>query len=349
MRKFDYTFLKKETISSSFLSLSNLIHETKREAQSKQTLNPRLFTQLLSIAKVQSVKGSNAIEGIVTSDKRIAAIVNDQLEPINHDEQEIAGYRDALNLIFNEFKTISFSEKDILGLHSILLSKTGTTWRGQYKDKDNVILEIDRLGNRLVRFKPTSAFETPQAMQQLIYAYVAARQDSLINPLLLIPCVILDFLCIHPFNDGNGRISRLLSLLLMFQHGYDVGKYISFEQQINEHKASYYEALKLSSQGWEKGQNDYAYFIKNFIQTLYDCYVELEKSMATVQTKKLSKEERIRRVILESMIPLSKKDIWSMIPDVSMTMIELVLSNLLKEKLILKYGSFKDAKYKRTS
>jgi len=347
MKIFDYSFLRKDTISSNLLNLTNFIHEMKNEALSKRTLNPDLFTKLVKIAIVQSVKGSNAIEGIVTSDKRINEIVNEKTEPLNHDEQEIAGYRDALNLIHDDYARLAFSEKDILDLHNVLLSPSGSSWRGRYKDRDNVILEIDNSGRRQVRFKPLNAEATPEAMRQMIYAYMDARNNANINPLLLIPCVILDFLCIHPFNDGNGRMARLLSLLLLYQNGYDVGKYVSFEQQINEHKDAYYEALKLSSKDWEIGNNDYLYFINNFIQTLYDCYTALEIRMATIEVRKIKKEERIKRVVLASIVPLSKQEIWKIIPDISVSTIERVLSGMVKERLIVKYGSFKNAKYKR--
>lgn len=334
-------------ISSRLLNLTSNIHEIKNEEQSKKALNPDLFSNLVKIAIVQSVKGSNAIEGIVTTDKRIREIVNENTEPLNHNEQEIVGYRDALKLIHNDYSRISFVEKDILDLHNLLLSQSGTPWRGSYKDRDNVILEIDVFGNRQIRFKPMSAELTPLAMQQLTYAYGEARNDSEINSLLLIPCVVLDFLCIHPFNDGNGRMSRLLSLLLMYQTGYDVGKYVSFEQQINQHKNLYYEALKLSSKDWESGRNDYSYFVENFIQTLYNCYVALEKRMATIEVKKVKKEERIRRVVLDSLVPLSKQDIFRIVPDISISTIERVLAIMVQEGTIVKYGSFKDAKYRR--
>ena len=179
----------------------------------------QIFTELEAVAKVQSIKSSNAIEGIVTSDERIAAIVNQNSAPLNHNEAEIAGYRDALNEIHLGFEHIDFRERDILRLHEIMMSFAGYEYGGQYKTDDNVILEIDADGNRRVRFRPTPADETPKAMEQLELAYMEARSDANINQLLLIPCVILDFLCIHPFRDGNGRMSRLLSLLLLYKTG----------------------------------------------------------------------------------------------------------------------------------
>jgi len=273
--------------------------------------------------------------------------VDQKTEPLNHNEKEIAGYRDALDLVHTNYQRLSFKEEDILNLHDVTLAQSGSPFRGLYKTEDNAIIEIGHYGNRRLRFKPLSADETPKAMNQLVLAYMDARQDSNINQLLLIPCVILDFLCIHPFEDGNGRMSRLLSLLLMYKNNYDVGKYISFEQQINLNKDSYYEALRLSSSSWDEGENNYSYFIKNFLITLHRCYLELEKRLATVGIKKIKKEERIKMVLLNSLLPLSKQEILEIVPDISGSTVERALSSLLKENQIEKYGSFKDAKYKR--
>jgi Fic family protein len=347
MRKFDYSFLKNDNLPYELLNLTNYIHEVKKEEEEKKTLNPMLFNKMITIAKVQSVKGSNAIEGIVTTDKRIKALMDQKTEPLNHNEKEIAGYRDALDLVHTNYQALSFDEKDILNLHNIMLTQSGSPFRGHYKTEDNAIIEIDHHGNRTVRFRPMSAEETPEAMSQLVLAYMDARQDSEINQLILIPCVILDFLCIHPFDDGNGRMSRLLFLLLMYKTNYDVGKYISFEQQINLNKESYYEALRLSSLLWEDNKNDYSFFIKNFIITLYKCYLELEKRLATVGLKKIKKEERIKMVLLNSLLPMSKQEILDIVPDISGSTVERVLADMLKDGQIEKYGSFKDARYKR--
>ena len=262
MRKFDYSFLKNAMLPAAILNCTNGIAEIKALQEARKKNYKDIFTKLESIAKVQSVKGSNAIEGIVTTDKRIEEIVNNSGAPLNHDEMEIAGYRDALNLVHSGFAAIDVREQDILRLHGIMLNYTGYPARGQYKNSDNVILEVDTYGSRRVRFSPTPAAETPKAMEQAVLAYTDAKNDCGINQLLLIPCFILDFLCIHPFADGNGRISRLLSLLLLYKNGFDACKYISFEEQINKHKDVYYEALKQSSNGWESGARLYAFYPK---------------------------------------------------------------------------------------
>ena len=344
MRKFDYSFLKNTLLPGNFLGITNSIAELKVLGQTRKRDFQKIFTKLESIAKVQSVKGSNAIENIVTTDKRIEEIVNHSSAPLNHNEQEIAGYRDALNAIHSDFENIPLDEQSILNLHSVLLSFTATGG-GTYKTSDNVILEIDRDGNRKIRFTPTKAVETQSAMQQLVYAFMDANSDSGINKLLLIPCFILDFLCIHPFSDGNGRMSRLLSLLLLYKAGFDAGKYISFEEQINKNKNSYYEALRKSSEDWESNANDYVPFIENFIFTLLICYKELDKRFAVINSKNVSKRERIEQTILNSLLPLSKREINYIVPDVSATTIELVVSQMIKQGKIKKLGTFKDAKY----
>jgi len=344
MRKFDYSFLKNSLLPTNLFGMSNSIAELKALEQVRKRDFQKIFTKLETIAKVQSVKGSNAIENIVTTDKRIEEIVNQSSEPLNHNEQEIAGYRDALNAIHSGFENIAVDEQNILNLHSILLSYTETDG-GNYKTSDNVILEIDGAGKRKVRFVPTKATDTQASMEQLVYAFMDANNDSGINKLLLIPCFIFDFLCIHPFSDGNGRMSRLLSLLLLYKAGFDAGKYISFEEQINKNKKSYYEALRKSSENWESNTNDYLPFIENFIVTLLVCYKELDKRFAIIHSKKVSKRERIEQTILHSLLPLGKKEINYILPDVSATTIEVVVSQMIKDKKIKKIGTFKDAKY----
>jgi Fic family protein len=344
MRKFDYSFLKHSLLPANLLGITNHIAELKVLEQIRKREFQKIFTKLEVIAKVQSVKGSNAIENIVTTDKRIEEIVNNSSAPLNHNEQEIAGYRDALNAIHNGFENIALDEQNILSLHSVLLSFT-ETGGGNYKTSDNVILEIDRDGNRIIRFIPTKATETQAAMQQLIYAFMDANNDNGINKLLLIPCFILDFLCIHPFSDGNGRMSRLLSLLLLYKAGFDAGKYISFEEQINKNKNAYYEALRKSSENWESNTSDYLPFIENFIFTLLICYKELDKRFAVINSKNVSKRERVEQTIFNSLLPLSKREINYILPDVSATTIEIVVSQMLKNGKIKKIGTFKDAKY----
>ncbi len=306
MRKFDYSFLHNGLLPANLVNLTSNISALKTMAGVRKEDYAQIFTELEAVAKVQSVKSSNAMEGIVTSDERIAVIVNQNSAPLNHNEAEIAGYRDALNEIHSGYEYIDFRERDILRLHELMMAFTNYEYGGQYKTDDNVILEIDEDGNRRIRFRPTSALETPKAMEQLELAYLEARNNTDINQLLLIPCVILDFLCIHPFREGNGRMSRLLSLLLLYKNDFDAGKYVSFEEQINHYKTYYYEALRQSSVGWESNENSYFPFIENFLSMLYMCYKELDKRFALVHGKKLTKKARVEATVLNSLTPFLK-------------------------------------------
>ncbi|MEG0048253.1 MAG: Fic family protein [Clostridia bacterium] len=345
MRKFDYSFLSNGLLPANLVNLTSSISMLKTMAGVRKEEYKKIFTELEAVAKVQSIKSSNAIEGIVTSDERIAAIVNQNSAPLNHNEAEIAGYRDALNEIHLGYERIDVRESDILRLHEMLLSIAGYEFGGKYKTDDNVILEVDTDGTRKVRFKPTPAAETKQAMEQLELAYMDARDDAGINQLLLIPCVILDFLCIHPFRDGNGRMSRLLSLLLLYKNGYDAGKYVSFEEQINKYKVFYYEALKQSSTGWDANENTYFPFIENFLSALYMCYKELDKRFAVVHGKKITKKARIEATVLNSLTPLSKAEICKILPDVSPTTVESVLGAMVKSGEIERIGSSRSSRY----
>ena len=277
MKKFDYSFLDKGLLPANLINITSSIYSLKTMSEVRKNDYENIFSELEKIAIVQSVKTSNEIEGIITSDERIREIVNQNSKPVNHNEAEIAGYRDCLNEIHRNYKDIEFNEDNILKLHKMMMLYTGNDFGGKYKIENNVISQIDKNGNRTIRFRPVPAKETPEAMEQLILAYMEARDNSNINQLLLIPCVILDFLCIHPFRDGNGRMSRLLSLLLLYKNGFDICKYVSFEEQINNDKAYYYDTLKKSSNGWEENLNTYVPFIENFIVTLYRCYNELDK------------------------------------------------------------------------
>ena len=347
MRKFDYSFLNNGLLPANLVNLTSNIAALKTMSGVRKEEYAKIFTELEAVAKIQSVKSSNAIEGIVTSDERIAAIVNQNSAPLNHNEAEIAGYRDALNEIHLGYEHIDFRQRDILRLHEMMMGFTDYEYGGKYKTDDNVILEIDADGNRRVRFRPTPASETPEAMEQLELAYLDARSDANINQLLLIPCVILDFLCIHPFRDGNGRMSRLLSLLLLYKNGFDVGKYVSFEEQINDYKVYYYEALRQSSAGWDTNENSYFLFIENFLSTLYMCYKELDKRFAVVHGKKVTKKARIEAIVLNSLTPISKAEICKILPDVSPTTVEAVLGEMVRAGAAKRIGSGRASKYIR--
>ena len=345
MHNFDYSFLDNGLLRAGLLNITADIYSLRVMDSNRREQYKDVFTQLAEIAKVQSVKSSNEIEGIVTTDIRINEIVNGNSAPLNHNEQEIAGYRDALAEVHKGYSYMDLCESDILRLHTIMMNIAGYSYAGKYKDVDNDIIEEDKYGRRRVRFHPTSAADTPDEMEQLILAYQLARDNANINQLLLIPCVILDFLCIHPFRDGNGRMSRLLSLMLLYRNGFDAGKYISFEEQINLRKGNYYEALKQSSAGWHENQCDYSAFIMEFLTTLYMCYKELDKRFAVIGSQKVTKRARVEATVLNSLTPISKSDVAKILPDVSPTTIEAVLGNMIRSGSIKKVGSGKGTRY----
>ena len=288
-----------------------------------------LFSRLKNKAIRDSIKGSNAIENIHTTEKRIDEIASGDNNALTHSEEEIIGYRNALNDIHTYHTRIIFDKTSILSLHRQLLDITKVDSRGKFK------------------FVPTSPKETEESLEQALLAFSSALKNQNINPLLLIPCFILDFLCIHPFDDGNGRISRLLTLLLLYKSGFDIGRFISIENMINENKGEYYRALQASSYGWHENKNDYEPFIIYMIQILYECYTKLDENVFSQIDKKMSKSERIKSLLLNSFVPVSKKTIKDQLPDVSEHLIEMELSKLLKEGVIIKIGSYKDAMYYR--
>ncbi|MGD9887522.1 MAG: Fic family protein [Bacilli bacterium] len=345
MRIFDYSFLKNMAIPANTVNLLTTVEKLTIDRKVMVEAYPKLFEELSKIAIIQSIISSNAIEGIVTTDERIKNLLKGNVSPINHNENEILGYKDVINLIHVNYADYSFSENQILAFHQLLLSYERPSYAGKYKNADNVILAIDQNGRRFVRFRPTSAKDTKQAMEQMILAYLDARDDSSINQLLLIPCVIMDFLSIHPFSDGNGRMSRLLSLLLLYKNGFDIGKYISFENQINQNKSEYYQSLQLSSKDWEIGENDYYPFINHFLVTLIRCYNELDKRVNIISSKAMSKKERIKMTIEKSLVPLNRKDLLELWPDIALDTVKKGLIELQDEGIIQKVGNFKNAKY----
>ena len=342
MRKFDYSFLK-ELVPADIIDLTSIIYDIKGKEEIRLNSNIKLHLKLKNKAIIESIKASNEIENIVTTEKRIKDIANGDNNPLNHNEEEITGYRNVLNNIHTRYEYISFDENTILSMHKEMLDISKKENRGSYKKDVNIITETIH-GKKYVRFVPISPAETKDAMEQLVLAYYNAKKDN-INPLLLIPCVILDFLSIHPFDDGNGRMSRLLTLLLLYKSGFNIGRYISIEKVIRDSKVQYYDVLRQSSIGWHENKNDYFPFIIYMIQVIYKCYQKLDENVFEQLDKKLSKAERIELLLLNSYVPISKSLIADKLPDVSIKTIELVLSNLLKEGKIIKIGTYKDAEY----
>ena len=349
MHIFDYSFLKDDLLPAQLVTLAANISGLKTLSAVRRRENPAAFRQLETLAKIESVKASNAIEGIVTTDERLRALVIGGVAPRNHSEAEIAGYRDVLEEIHVHPDAHDFRESDIRAFHSRMMHLADPTADGAYKTDDNVVAERLPDGRRVVRFRPTPAAETPETMRQLVLAYETARDDAGINKLLLVPCVILDFLCVHPFRDGNGRLSRLLTLLLLYRNGFDAGKYVSFEGAVNARKAAYYEALKESSAGWEDNAPRYFPFLIDFLTTLYTCYHELDKRFAAVGAGRATKKNRIEKTVLDSITPLSKADICGILPDVSPTTVEAVLGAMVRDGRIRRIGAGRASRYLRAA
>lgn len=343
MRKFDYSFLK-QGIPGNIVGTLGIISDLNARNQIRKLQYEKTFDKLRKKAIIESVKGSNEIEGIVTTEERIKDLV-EGAAPITHDEKEISGYKDALNLIHTEHENLDVTRDVILMFHRMMEESVNPLEAGNFKTRDNLIMEFEKDGTRRVRFTPVKASETETAVEQLLLAYYDARQDMEIPVLFLIPCFIVDFLCIHPFLDGNGRVSRLLTVLMLYIAGYDIGRYISVENQINKYKESYYAALKQASVGWHDNKNDYTAFMVNFLQILYRCFKDLDESFMDISLKKAKKSERVEAVLMGAVVPISKADIEEKLPDVSVKTIELVLSKMLKDERIEKIGSYKDARY----
>ena len=347
MHVFDYRFLA-ELIPASYAGVTNLIYDLRACNEMRRRSDSSTFDKLREVAIVESVRGSNAIEGIVTTRARLEGLMQGELEPLTHGEQEILGYKQALQEIYSPDFAGDFTEDYICHLHATLLGTT-TDQAGQYKTADNLIRERDEEGRISVRFVPVSANDTPEAMQQLVLAYKEACQDVRVNPLAVVACVTVDFLCIHPFMDGNGRVSRLLTTMLLQRAGFDIGRYISLEGLIDEHKAAYYDALKQSSEGWHENENDYGPFIVFLLQILYAGYKALDARFVEGSLKKVPKAKQIEALLMDAYVPISKAEIRNRFPDVSVATIERVLSALIKDGTIEKIGTYRDARYRRAA
>lgn len=349
MREFNYSVIPNELFCSDIMNLVSAIHEYKGKQELFIEAKPDILNAMLEIAKVQSIGASNRIEGIYTSDERLDAIVKEKAEPRNRSESEIAGYREVLQLIHENYDYMAPRVNVILQLHRDLYQFSSSSSGGNFKNSNNIITETDLKGNNRIRFQPLSAFETPDAMERLTNTFVEAINAEKHDPLLLIPILILDFLCIHPFNDGNGRMSRLLTLLLLYRSGYIVGKYISLEMIIEKTKETYYETLQNSSQLWHENKNDNLPFVKYYLGIILSAYKDFSSRVEHLQNRNLSKPERVRLLFDNTLKKLSKKDILEKCPDISTSTIEIALAGLLKEGYIIKTGAGKKTAYIRNT
>ena len=344
MRKYDFQNKWQKLLVPDIVALLTQIHEFKGEQNLFIEANSDTLTQLVKVAKIQSTEASNKIEGIYTSDDRLKKIVLNKTTPRTRNEQEIAGYRDVLATIHESYEYIPLRPTMILQLHRDLYKFSGMSIGGNYKNSDNVIAETDSAGNRFVRFQPVPAWETPEAIDFACKAYDEAVQSGA-DPLLVIPMFILDFLCIHPFNDGNGRMSRLLTLLLLYRSGYIVGKYISVEKVIEQSKETYYETLQQSSAGWHENQNDYTPFVRYMLGVIVAAYRDFSSRVQVLVTSGMSKPDRIREVIKGTLGKITKAEIMEKCPDISQITVQRTLIELQKKGEIIKLGGGRYTSY----
>lgn len=345
MHVFDYRFLA-EAIPAELAAVTNIIFDLRARNDMRLQEDEGAFESLRQAAIVESVRGSNAIEGIVTTRARLEEIIQGDAAPLTHDERELLGYRNALQEIYAPGFAADLTEEYVCHLHRMLLQTTSRE-AGAYKQSNNWIQERDAAGRVSVRFVPTPAAEVPDAMSQLVGAFHEARQGARISELALVACVVVDFLCIHPFTDGNGRVSRLLTTMLLQQAGFDIGRVVSIEGMIDQHKADYYDALKAASDGWHENENDYTPFIVYTLQILYACYKELDKRYVEEGMRRVPKAQRVESLLMEAYVPISKAEVCQRLPEVSVKTVERVLGRLVKAGTIEKIGTYRDARYRR--
>lgn len=346
MRDFNYSKIKEQKWDSEVLSLIAAIYKYagKQELYLKQ--RPDELEKLVEIAKIQSTESSNAIEGIVTTNTRIKQLVEESTTPKNRDEEEIAGYRDVLNIIHESFDAIPITKNYILQLHKILYSHMNNPIAGQTKTMQNYISATYPDGHTEVFFTPMAPFETPKALEKICEEYNRVIGNLEVEPLIAIPVFIHDFLCIHPFNDGNGRMSRLLTTLLLYRSGFYVGKYISLEAKIAKNQDLYYEALGKAQKGWHEGEEDVVPFIKYLLGTILAAYKDFEDRFEIIG-EKLPALEMVRKATKNKIGKFSKQDIREICPSLSISSIEGSLRTLVKEGELMRGGSGKATYYVR--
>lgn len=346
MRCFDYeNFLHKQW-DSEILSYIGKIHEYKGRQEFYLKQKSKELSKLIDIAKIQSTESSNKIEGIVTTSTRIHQLLNEKTTPKNRDEGEILGYRDVLNTIHENYEYIPIRSSYILQLHRDLYKYSYFAAGGKFKSVQNYINVKTSEGNEYVLFTPLSPYETPDAVDSICQNYNKIINSEKLDELLLIPIFISDFLCIHPFNDGNGRMSRLLTTLMLYRNEYFVGKYISMEKIIEQTKIAYYESLQETSHNWHEGYNDYRPFIKYFLQTALKAYKELEERIQLVEDK-LSAYEMVKKIVESTLGTFTKKEIMEKCPKIGSSSVESALKKLKDEGMIKSLGVGRNTRYVR--
>ena len=346
MRNFNYSEIKNQKWDSETLSLVAAIYKAAGKQELYLKLRPQELEKLVNIAKIQSTEASNAIEGIITTNTRLKQIVAEKTTPRNRNEQEIAGYRDALSIIHESFDTIPLTQNYILQLHKIMCSHMNNPLAGKTKNVQNYISATYPDGHAKVLFTPLSPFETPDALDKICEEYNRVIGNMEVDPLIMIPVFIHDFLCIHPFNDGNGRMSRLLTTLLLYRSGFFVGKYISLEAKIADNKDLYYEALGKAQVGWHEGEDDASEFIKYLLGTILAAYKDFEVRFELVE-EKLPAIEVVRKATRQKIGSFKKQDIRELCPSLSLSSVEGALRKLVASGELKREGVGKATYYIR--
>ena len=346
MRTFNYSAIRDQKWDSEILGLIAAIYKEagKQELYLKQ--RPEELEKLVEIAKIQSTEASNAIEGIVTTSTRIRQLVEEKTTPKNRDEQEIAGYRDVLSIIHESFDAILLTRNYILQLHKIMYSHMNNPMAGQTKNVQNYISVTYPDGHTETLFTPLAPFETPEALDRICEEYNRVIGNMELEPLIAIPVFIHDFLCIHPFNDGNGRMSRLLTTLLLYRSGFYVGKYISLEAKIAKNKDLYYEALNRAQHSWHEGTEDVVPFIKYLLGTILAAYKDFGDRFAIVE-EKLPAIDIVRKATLNKIGRFTKQDIRELCPSLSMSSVEGALRKMVAAGELKREGVGKSTCYIR--
>lgn len=344
MRDFDYTKWVNKKWDTDVIEYIAKIHEYKGRQELYLSRKPQVLDNLVELAMIQSTTSSNKIEGVVTTDQRVKELVLKKVTPKNRDEEEIMGYQDVLNTIHENYEYIPITSSYILQLHRDLYQYSEKSIGGKYKTSQNYILERSEDGESFVRFMPVEPYETPGAIDEICKNYNQIIGQAILNPLLIIPIFIHDFLCIHPFNDGNGRMSRLLTTLLLYQNGYVVGRYISLEEKIESTKGSYYDVLEESGVGWHENKEDPTAFIKYILAIILSAYKDFENRV-DVFSEKLPALEQVRNAISVKIGKFTKSEVMELCPNLSRASVENSLTKLVKENYIERHGKGRGTYY----
>ena len=342
VRHFDYAALENRTWDNEVINYLSLIHEYKGKQSAYLKQKPQELERLVELAKVQSTEASNSIEGIRTTETRLRQLMSERTTPRNRDEKEIAGYRDALNIVHENFEYIPLTPNYILQLHKILLSHTDSGFGGSFKNVQNYISATDEAGKHFTLFTPMAPYETPEAVREVCDEYNRAIGEGKVDPLLIIPVFIHDFLCIHPFLDGNGRMSRLLTTLLLYRADYEVGKYISLEAKIAKNKDAYYAALEDAQVGWYEQHDDPTTFVKYLLSTIIAAYRDFDDRIQILSPTSL---DTVKNAIGNKIGKFTKKEILELCPGLSASTVERHLKKLTVEGYISKHGTGRSTFY----